>query len=127
MRSSSSKSERAPKLERVELRATEAEASAWRAKASGAGLTLSRLVRDALDGSRPPQRRRAATDPALLRELAQIGNNLNQLARWANRDKRAVPALAIIARLIEIERELAALRRAAESGMTRAAEASNAD
>ena len=49
-------------------------------------------------------------DPALLRQIAGIGNNLNQLARWANRDKSKVEALAVIARLIDIDREVAALR-----------------
>lgn len=60
----------------------------------------------------PRRRRRSAVDPALLRELARIGNNLNQLARWANRDKNAVEARAVIARLIEIDREIAAIRKA---------------
>ncbi len=52
-------------------------------------------------------------EPALLRELARIGNNLNQLARAANR-QAPVPAAALLVRLIEIDRELAALRRAHE-------------
>ena len=67
----------------------------------------------AVSGVKPPRRRkRAEVDPTLLRELARIGNNLNQLARWANRDKKAVEARAVIARLIEIDRELMAIREA---------------
>jgi hypothetical protein len=51
----------------------------------------------------------------LLRQLAAIGNNLNQLARWANREKSAANALPVVARLIEIDRELAAIRRTLET------------
>ena len=43
------------------------------------------------------------------RELARIGNNLNQIARWANTHKRAVEAVEVIGHLIAIERALAAL------------------
>ena len=47
------------------------------------GLTTSALIRHTLTGievqPRPPD-----TYPALLRELSAIGNNINQLARWAN-------------------------------------------
>ncbi|WP_445327204.1 plasmid mobilization relaxosome protein MobC [Yoonia sp. GPGPB17] len=53
-------------------------------------------------------------DPDLLRQLARLGNNLNQLARWANRDQRYADSAAVIGRLIEIDRELAALRKAYE-------------
>ena len=52
-------------------------------------------------------------DPALLRELARIGNNLNQLAHAANR-RQPVPATALLVRLIEIDRELSAIRQAHE-------------
>ncbi|PYE84199.1 mobilization protein MobC [Phyllobacterium leguminum] len=77
-------------------------------------MSLSALVRHAVEGTRPMKRNRVEVDPALVRQLAQIGNNLNQLARWANRDKRAVEALAVIARLVEIEREIVALRHSIE-------------
>ena len=78
----------------------------WRTEAAARGVNLSDLLRLTLatalaggeaDGAvttrRPPPRRRsaegacgraAAADPALLRQLAWIGNNLNQLARVAN-------------------------------------------
>ena len=42
-----------------------------------------------------------------------MGNNLNQLARAANR-RQPVPAAALLVRLIEIDRELSALRAAHE-------------
>ena len=77
-------------------------------------MSVSALLRGALDGAKARRRRRSVADPALVRELARVGNNLNQLARWANRDKGGVEAVAVLARLVEIERELVALRGAAE-------------
>ena len=44
----------------------------------------------------------------MLRELARIGNNLNQLAHAANR-KQPLEAAPLLIRLIEIDRELAAI------------------
>ena len=43
------------------------------------------------------------------RELARIGANLNQIARWANTFKANVEALELVAHLVAIERSLAAL------------------
>lgn len=70
----------------------------------------------AVDGI-PIRRRKLETiDPALLRQLAQIGNNLNQIAKWANRHKHAAEAMAVIAQLIDIDREMKAIRQAVEAG-----------
>jgi hypothetical protein len=41
-----------------------------------------------------------------LRQLARIGANLNQLARWANTHKRRAEALDILITLAALEREL---------------------
>lgn len=101
----------------IKVRVSDEERSRWLLKAKNAGVTLSALIRQGLEGApvRRP-RRRVATDPALLRELARIGNNLNQIARWANRNKLGAEAQGILVALIEIDRELAALRQAVESG-----------
>ena len=105
---------------RVEVRTTPADKARWQALAESRGVSLSELVRAALDGQRPRQPSRAQqrrtpppVEPALLRELARLGNNLNQLARAANR-QGPVPAAALLVRLIEIDRELGALRWAHE-------------
>lgn len=96
----------------LKVRATASERERWQAIADTKGVTLSDLVRLSLDGQKA--RRRSpppAIAPELLRSLAGIGNNLNQLARAVNRKGRGhITAMAIIARLIEIDRELAALR-----------------
>lgn len=50
-------------------------------------------------------------DPALLRQLAGIGNNLNQVARRVNTGEwGAVDRVAVIAALAAVERELNELR-----------------
>lgn len=101
----------------IKLRVTEPERARWLAKAGDAGVTLSALIRQGLDGlpNRRP-RRRTETDPALLRALARIGNNLNQVARWANRNKAGAEARGVLVALVEIDREIAALRGALEAG-----------
>ncbi|MDE0527716.1 MAG: plasmid mobilization relaxosome protein MobC [Truepera sp.] len=43
------------------------------------------------------------------RQIARIGNNLNQIARWANTHKAAVEAVEVVAHLVAIERAVAAL------------------
>ena len=43
------------------------------------------------------------------RELARIGANLNQIARWANTFKANAETVEIVAHLVAIERALAAL------------------
>jgi len=99
----------------VKLRTTPKQRAAWYAKAEAKGVNFSELARQALDGimvRRRAQLRRI--DPTLLRQLARLGNNLNQLARWANRDQRHANTLAFTAQLISIERELAKLRKAYE-------------
>ena len=96
----------------IKLRSSAAERARWQALATGKGVSLSELIRSRLDGLRlRPRREPPPVAPELLRELARIGNNLNQLARVANR-REPVTATALLARLIEIDRELGALRAA---------------
>ena len=62
-------------------------------------------------------RTRTWTAPALaiererVRQIARIGNNLNQPARWANTHTSAVDAVAVIANLVSFERSLLAVAR----------------
>lgn len=95
---------------RMDIRASVEEKTRWQAIAENKGVSLSELVRSSLDGLRLRKRREPPpVDPDLLRELARIGNNLNQLARSANR-RKPVPATALLVKLIEIDRQLADLR-----------------
>ena len=67
-------------------------------------------------------RTRTWTAPALaieserIRQLARIGNNLNQLARWANTHKTAAEAITVIAHLLSFERSLLAVAGTDEDG-----------
>ena len=90
----------------LQIRCTAAERASWQAKT--AGLSLSQLVRRALDRVRTWTARRADLERERTRELARIGSNLNQLARWANTHKSAVEAVTVIAHLTALSRELTA-------------------
>lgn len=53
-------------------------------------------------------------DPALLRQLSAIGNNLNQVARWCNKNSPS-DSVSISAALIAISRELNELKDASKN------------
>ena len=48
--------------------------------------------------------------------MDRVGNNLNQLARWANTHKTAAAAVSVIAHLVSFERSLLAVARIGEEG-----------
>ena len=54
-------------------------------------------------------------DPALLRQLAAIGSNVNQIARHCNNRQKPIDAIEISAALIAISRELEGLRLAGQN------------
>ena len=56
----------------------------WRAKAAAAGVPLSALLRQAMARTRTWTARAAAVERERTRQIARIGNNLNQIARWAS-------------------------------------------
>ena len=45
------------------------------------------------------------------RQIARVGNNLNQIARWANSHATAIDAVEIIANLVYIARTLDTVAR----------------
>ena len=90
-----SASPKRPSLDaRLAFRLPETVANDWRKRAAAAGLSLSDWLRVQVDESQrtgmPTPRRRPArssfiaVDPDLLRQIAAIGNNVNQLARKVN-------------------------------------------
>ncbi len=50
------------------------------------------------------------------RQIARIGNNLNQLARWANTHASAAEAVSVTAHLVSFERSLLRVARIGEEG-----------
>ena len=93
----------------VKVRASEAERAEWHAKARAAGLTLSDLVRRSIGRVRTWTVAHADVERERTRELARLGNNLNQIARWANTHKDAIEAVEVIGHLIAIDRALRVL------------------
>lgn len=77
----------------IKIRVTESELADFRIRAGEAGMTVSDLVRFRLTGYRV---RQTGADKDRLLELARIGSNVNQLARWANSRKSAAPALEVV-------------------------------
>lgn len=71
------------RTKRLTLRLSSAEYAHLQAQAQAAGMKMEPLIRRLIMGSdirpRPPD-----CYAALLRELSAIGNNINQIAHWAN-------------------------------------------
>ena len=90
-------------------RVSAAEFAAWQAKAAAAGVSLSELLRQAM------ARTQTWTAPAMevererTRQVARIGSNLNQIARWAHTHVDDLAAVEVIAHLVAIERALTRL------------------
>ena len=92
-------------------RVSVAELAAWQAKAAAAGVSLSELLRQAMARTQTWTAPARAVERERTRQVARIGSNLNQIARWAHThldDDLAV--VEVLAHLVAIERELVALR-----------------
>ena len=86
--------------------------NAWRTQAKSDDISLGELIRErmSLGSTRRRSRRREppAADPKMLAAVGRVGNNLNQIARAANR-QHWPDELALLERLISIERALDSL------------------
>ena len=101
---------------RVHARVSPAELADWRAKAAAAGVPLSDLLRQAMARTRTWTAAATDVERERTRQVARIGSNLNQLARWANRHASAVESVEVIANLVAFERELRKLTRIGGGG-----------
>ena len=90
----------------VKIRVNDRERAEWKAAADNAGMTLSGLMRAAMGRVKPwsPEPRHLLKERN--RQLARIGNNLNQIARWANTHKSAADSFEVARHLIALRREL---------------------
>ena len=100
----------------VAARVTPAEHAAWRDKAAAAGVSPSALLREAMARTRTWTAPARAIESERIRQIARIGNNLNQLARWVNTHKSAAEAVSVIAHLVAFDRSLRAAAGAGGSG-----------
>ena len=120
------------KTNHIGIRATDAEKLDWELIAHAEGLKVSQLARTLLNNysnkhgssSRSASNkvgkvrsvslvRSAQSQQDLIRQVARIGNNLNQIARWANTYKSAAKATQVIASLAKIESSLLELKHRA--------------
>ena len=85
---------------------TPPEHAAWQDKAAPAGVSPSALLRGAMARTRTWTAQAQAIERERTRQVVRIGNNLNQLARWANTHKTAAEAVTVIAHLVSFERSL---------------------
>ena len=102
---------------RLNLRLDDKEFELLKAKAEGFGLPLAKFVRVSLLGLPEPAKRihdLPVIDAALLRQLVSMGNNVNQLMRYAHTvsldPKQTLNTLALAFALQKIGDELQQLR-----------------
>ena len=102
---------------RLNLRLDDKEFELLKAKAEGFGLPLAKFVRVSLLGLPEPAKRihdLPVIDAALLRQLVSMGNNVNQLTRYAHTvsldPKQTLNTLALAFALQKIGDELQHLR-----------------
>ena len=87
----------------IKMRVTPDEKKLIESKASAQGQTVTDFLRQrALDY----RLRQSPLEKERIRQLARIGSNMNQIARWANTYKQRAEAVEVITRLILLEREL---------------------
>lgn len=87
----------------IKLRVTPAEKAAITAKAKAQGQTVTDFIRQrALDY----RLRQTPLEKERIRQLARIGANLNQLARWVNIHKSRTETIDLLSVLVSLEREL---------------------
>ena len=79
----------------VKIRASKAERAEWHTKARSVGLSLSDLVRRSVGRVRTWTVAHAEVERERTRELAWIGSNLNQIARWANTREENAEAVEV--------------------------------
>ncbi|MBQ8744563.1 MAG: plasmid mobilization relaxosome protein MobC [Mailhella sp.] len=87
----------------IKMRVTPDEKRLIESKASAQGQTVTDFLRQrALDY----RLRQSPLEKERIRQLARIGANMNQIARWANTYKKRAEAVEVITRLIVLERKL---------------------
>ena len=93
----------------IAVRLTDEEKLDWDLKAHAAGLSISELVRQAMSRVRISHVGDRAFQIERTRQIAKIGNNLNQIARWVNRYKTTADTVEVVTHLLAIEQALMAL------------------
>ena len=90
-----------PRTDCIRIRLHAEEKELLRFNAGIQGLSIADYIRQNNLGFRL---RQSPLAKARLRQLARIGVNLNQIAKWANTYKRSVEAVEVITALVSLER-----------------------
>ncbi len=98
------KSERSGK--RVDFWLSESEHLALKNKATIAGLSVSKLIRQVIQTTQSWTAEEKEIEVNKIQQLARIGNNLNQIARFCNTHKSATETAQVLSLLVAIEREI---------------------
>lgn len=93
-------------MARLELRLSDDEKLALQAKADSAGVSMAELIKQAIRRVKTFTIEDKNIALAKNRELNRIGNNLNQIARWANTHKSSADTIEILSHLVAIEQEI---------------------
>lgn len=94
------------KNRRIEIRVCESEYSQLKAKAENSDITISDLIRNSALSAKTWSVKDKALESERIRQIAKIGNNLNQIARFCNTYKSAADTFEICQYLVSIENEL---------------------
>jgi len=86
----------------IKLRVSPSEKEAIVAKAKSQGQSITDFLRQRALGYRL---RQTSFEKERVRQLARIGANLNQLAKWANTYKGRAEAMEVLIALASLERE----------------------
>jgi hypothetical protein len=97
----------AKKTKLFTMKVTDAEKSQWQTLAKSHRVSLSELVRQNLNQTKPKKIHRPKTvDPELLRAINAIGNNLNQISRRLNEGQKFDAVIELSAIEEKLERVL---------------------
>lgn len=83
----------------IKVRVTKEEREFLKNKSDTLGKSMSDLIRMSFDDKKYIFVENKKQNGDIVKQLAKIGNNLNQIARWANTEKSNADAVQIIAHL----------------------------
>lgn len=94
------------KNKRIEIRISEADYLRLKLKSENAGISISDLIRNSALATRTWTAQDKRIKSEKVRQIARIGNNLNQIARFCNQHKSTTDTMEIVQFLVSIEHEL---------------------
>lgn len=90
----------------MELRLSDDEKLSLQAKADRAGISMAELIKQGINRVKTFTIEDKKIAISKNRELNRIGNNLNQIAHWANTYKSNADTIEILSHLVAIEQEI---------------------